>query len=30
VPFITFVASWLAVRTNPVEIDDMGHAHHHH
>jgi len=30
VPFTTFVASWLAVRTNPVDIDDMGHAHHHH
>ena len=30
VPFTTFVASWLAVRTNPVDISDLGHAHHHH
>ncbi|HEX3723815.1 MAG TPA: YibE/F family protein [Nitrolancea sp.] len=30
VPFTTFVASWLAVRTNPGEIEESGHGHHHH
>jgi uncharacterized membrane protein len=30
VPFTTFVASWLAVRTSPAAIEDSDHSHHHH
>jgi uncharacterized membrane protein len=30
VPFTTLVASWLALRTNPREIKDLGHGHRHH
>lgn len=29
VPFTTLVASWLAMRTNPADINEMGHAHDH-
>jgi uncharacterized membrane protein len=27
VPFTTLVASWLAMRTHPADIDELGHAH---
>ena len=30
VPFTTFVASWLAVRTSPAAIEESAHGHHHH